>query len=162
MAVIGGGPSALSCAYYLALANHQVIVFAPEEQPGGKLWVRSTSDPDLKAAMARDMQAVMSSGITFRGSQTMGKNLDLETLLENVAAVYLPEPRLEDSNGAYPAWLTNNWRELLDLQTHQVPGHPGVFIGQEFLMNGVTVVAAAASGRTAAMAIDQFLIARGK
>jgi NADPH-dependent glutamate synthase beta subunit-like oxidoreductase len=160
--VIGGGPSALSCAYYLALAGRQVTVFAPEDQPGSKLWAKSTSDPLLKAAVARDIQAVMSSRITFHGGQSTGNTLDLDNLLENVAAVYLPEPRPEDSNGANPAWRTNDWRELLDSQTHQVPGHPGVFIGQEFLMNGVTVVAAAASGRTAAMAINQFLIARGK
>jgi NADPH-dependent glutamate synthase beta subunit-like oxidoreductase len=34
---------------------------------------------------------------------------------------------------------------------------PGVFIGEEFLKNGVSVVEAAAHGRKAAIAIHQFL-----
>ena len=157
VAVIGAGPSALSCAYYLALAGRPVSVFAPEDQPSGSLLLRSTSDPALKAAVVRDLQAVMSGGMTFLGGRSAGKNLDSSNILENFAAVYLAGPSPDDSNGAYASWLGNNWREGLDSQTHQVAGHPGVFIGEEFLMNGVTVVSAAACGRTVAAAIDQFL-----
>ena len=35
--IIGGGPSGLSCAYYLALMGHRVTVFEEREQLGGML-----------------------------------------------------------------------------------------------------------------------------
>jgi len=99
----------------------------------------------------------MSSGMTFLGGRSAGKNLEPSNILENFRAVYLAGLSPDDSNGAYAAWLGSNWREGLDSETHQVAGHPGVFIGEEFSMDGVTVVAAAACGRTVAAAIDQFL-----
>lgn len=37
MAIIGGGPSGLSCAYYLALMGHKVTVFEEREKLGGML-----------------------------------------------------------------------------------------------------------------------------
>ena len=37
VAIIGGGPSGLSCAYYLALMGHGVTVYEEREQLGGML-----------------------------------------------------------------------------------------------------------------------------
>ncbi len=37
VAVIGGGPSGLSCAYYLALMGHKVVIFEERKQLGGML-----------------------------------------------------------------------------------------------------------------------------
>jgi len=162
VAVFGGGPSALSCAYYLTLAGNKVEVFAPEDQPGGKLWVRSASDPLLKAALECDVQGVMSCGIAFHGNQSMGKNLDLNNTQGDFAAIYLAEVGSEDSTGVYSAWLGNNGQDSIILQNHQISGHPGIFMGEEFLMNGVTVVEAAACGRAVAAAIVQFLSSQGK
>ncbi len=157
VAVFGGGPSALSCAYYLILAGSKVEVFAPEGQPGGKLWVRSASDPLLRAALERDVQGVMSCGIAFHGNQSVGNNLYLNNIEGDFAAIYLAEVGSADSTGAYSAWLGNTGRASFDLQSHQLARHPKIFIGEEFLMNGVTVVEAAARGRAVAASIIQFL-----
>ena len=99
----------------------------------------------------------MSSGIDFHGGQLLGRNLDLNNIQGNFPAIYLPEVGLEDATGIYTEWFGNNWRDLLDLHTHQIAGYPGIFIGEEFLMNGVSVVEAAACGRAIAMEIYQFL-----
>jgi len=138
VAVIGGGPSALSCAYYLTLAGCKVNVLAAEVQPAGKLWEKSNSDSLLRAAVQRDVQGVMASGIVFQGSHRLGKNYDLDDILESYAAVYLAEAG--SAGGA----------EVLS-------DHPGIFLGEEFLSNGVSVVEAVANGRRAAIAIGQFL-----
>ena len=37
IAVIGAGPSGLSCAYYSAIFGHQVTVFEKHDNPGGML-----------------------------------------------------------------------------------------------------------------------------
>jgi prolycopene isomerase len=162
IAVVGGGPSALSCAYYLTLAGGEVQVFAPEDQPGGKLREKSPSDSLLRAAVKHDIQGVMANGIGFRGGQTLGHNLEWNDLLKNFSAVYLAEAGLVDSADAYSQWLGRNWQDSADSQTCQLAGHPGIFIGEEFLTNGVTVVEAAARGRAGAAAIVQFLSTRGK
>ncbi|MGA2489396.1 MAG: NAD(P)-binding protein [Anaerolineales bacterium] len=157
VAVIGGGPSALSCAYYLALAGCRVSVFAREEQPGDALLRQSDSTGMLGTAVQHDVQGIMSSGIDYKGGLKSMKELDLDNILENYAAVYLTELSLEDSPETYTTWLGANWRDLLDRQTGQVENHPGVFFGEEFWMNGVSVVEAAAGGRQAAIAIQRYL-----
>ena len=37
VAVIGGGPAGLSCAYYLAVMGHKVTIFEQRHHPGGML-----------------------------------------------------------------------------------------------------------------------------
>jgi prolycopene isomerase len=162
VAVMGGGPSAFSCAYYLALAGCQVQVFAKKDQAGGKLWEKSSSDPRLWAAIQRDVQGVLSAGIDFHGGQQTGKNLDLARILVDFEAVYLPEAGSQDIMGAYSAWPGKNRTESVDLLTNPIAGHPGIFFGEEFLMNGITVVEAAARGRSAARDILKFLSPQGQ
>jgi len=157
VAVVGGGPSALSCAFYLALGGCRVTVFAPEDRPGGKLWEKSTSDPLLRAAVERDVQGVLSSGIVFQGGQSLGINLDLKVVLENYAAVYLAQAGSADSREINPEKPGISGRSSLDSPSPLAAGQSRVFSGEEFLMNGVTVVEAAAGGRSAAVAILQSL-----
>jgi prolycopene isomerase len=157
VAVIGGGPSALSCAYYLTLAGCKVNIFAQEAQPGGTLWGRSEADPLVRSAVQREVQAVMSTGIVFTGDQPLGVNLDLKNLLDNFRAVYLPEAGFKAGAVIYDIWLGTDWRNSLEQQTGQIANLPGVFVGEEFKINGVSVVEAVASGRKTACSIDQFL-----
>lgn len=37
IAIIGGGPAGLSCAYFLALQGYRPTVFEKNEHPGGML-----------------------------------------------------------------------------------------------------------------------------
>ena len=162
VAIIGGGPSALSCAYYLTLTGCEVHVFAQEDQPGGKLREKSSSASLLNAAMQHDMQGVMSSGIRFHGGRSSGEKSDFNDILNNFAAVYLAEVESEYATAALSDWLGSTWRDSLDMHTHRIAGHPGIFIGEEFLMNGITVVDAVACGRETVRAIFQFLSPNGK
>jgi formate dehydrogenase major subunit len=157
VAVMGGGPSAMSCAYYLTLTGCKVNIFAPESQPGGALWTRSASDPMLQSAVQREVQGVISIGIGFEGDQQLGVNLDLKYLLDNFRAVFLADAGLKGGADGYETWLGTGWRNALDQQSGKLAIHPGVFVGNEFMMNGVSVVEAVARGRKAACSIDQFL-----
>lgn len=68
---MGGGPSALSCAYYLTLAGYKVTVIAKEAQPGGALLAQAGTDPKLNLAVMRDLQGVKAIGIGFEGQRSV-------------------------------------------------------------------------------------------
>jgi len=48
IAVIGCGPSAMSCAYYLTPAGCRVTIFAKESRPGGKLLEKAMAIPGFR------------------------------------------------------------------------------------------------------------------
>ena len=157
VAVMGGGPSALTCAYYLTLAGYKVTVFAQEAQPGGALLARAGTDPILNQAVLRDLQGLMAIGIGFEANQSSVMEMDIKQVLENYDAIYLPEAGLTPSPGTYNTWPGSAWGKPVDQYPGQPASHPGVFIGKEYLMNGVSVVEAVDCGRKAACSIDQYI-----
>jgi prolycopene isomerase len=157
VAVIGGGPSALSCAYYLTLACCKVTVFAQESKPGGALYIRAGSDPLLSSAIQNDTQGVISNGIIFEGSQQLGLNLDPKYIQDNYRVIYLAEAGRSDNHEIYNNWLGSDWRDNINPQTGQLSTFPKFFNGDEYVMNGLSVVEAVAQGRKAAVSIDQFI-----
>ena len=157
VAVLGGGPSALSCAYYLSLAGCKVKVFAQEAQPGGALLRLSDSTGMLATAVQHDIQGILSYGIDYQGDLSSMKALDLNNMQEEFPAVYLTGSSLEEDAETFSTWLGPNWKDAWNRQTGQVVDHPGVFLDEEFRMNGVSVVEAAAHGRKAAISIQKYL-----
>ena len=140
VAVTGGGPAALSCAYYLSLAGCRVTVFSEEERPVVKLWDIATANPALQAALQHDLQGMMSAGIEIQARPPSGNSLDLNALQDEFQAIYLSEP----ANSKQPL-------------SGQVNGSPSVFIGEPVRANGYNVVEAAAQGRVTADKIWQYL-----
>ncbi len=157
VSVIGGGPSALTCAYYLTLAGYKVSVFAQEAQPGGALLARAGTDPLLNQAVLRDLEGVMATGIGFEANQRSVMETDIKKVLEDYDAIYLPEAGLTPPPEPYKTWLGSDWGRSGDQCPGQLASHPGVFVGKEYLMNGVSVVEAVDCGRKAACSIDQYI-----
>jgi len=156
VAVLGAGPSALSCAYYLGLAGMRVSVFAAEDQPGGLLWSKSETNPALRAALQRELGGMLANGAQFQGGVDL-PGMDLQPLMENYSAVYAAVAMLENGVQPYASWFGPNWTTALARKTGQVAGFPGVFLGQEFLNNGTSVVEAVAEGRKAAVTMLQYI-----
>jgi prolycopene isomerase len=161
VAVISGGPSALSCAYYLTLVDCKVIIIAPEPPPGGALWSKGDTDPLIQDAIQREVQGIMSAGIRYEGGKQLGVDLEFNHLLDNYQIVYLADAGLKTSDGMYDAWLGQGWRNTVDQHTGQLVNQPKVFIGEDYANNGVSVVEAVANGRKAAYSIVEFLSRSG-
>lgn len=161
VAVIGGGPAALSCAYYLSLVGCKVTVIGEEDRPGGNLWKISNSNLRMVDAVENDIQGMMAAGINYEISQSSLENLDLEKLQEEYHAICLTEASLEKGSAIFAAHLGTNWPSSLNPQTGQVVSHPRIFVGEKFLENGTSVVEAAIYGREAALHIWQYLSAQG-
>jgi NADPH-dependent glutamate synthase beta subunit-like oxidoreductase len=97
---MGGGPSALSCTYYLTIAGYKVTVIAKEAQPGGTLLAQAGTDPKLNQAVMHDLQGVKAIGIGFEGQRSV-MEMDMKQVLENYDAIYLPEAGLTPSHDTY-------------------------------------------------------------
>jgi hypothetical protein len=109
------------------------------------------------SAVENDIQGMLSAGINYAVSLASKENPDLEKLQEKYHAIYLPEAGLENRSEIYTACFGTNWRSTLDQKTGQVVSHPQIFVGNEFLMNGTSVVEAVAGGQEAAMNIWDYL-----
>lgn len=155
VAVLGGGPSALSCAHYLAQAGCQVHVFADEDQPGGRLLGRAADDPELGEALGRDLQGVMAGSVHYEKWNDQPK--DLAPILDAFDAVYCPGADSGLLSAELVTLFGGQWWEKLDPVSAQMSTQPKFFTCREYLGNGVSPVEAAASGRKAAMRILDYL-----
>lgn len=161
IAIIGGGPSALSCAYYLRLAGCPVTIFAEEDHPGGELQKISNPSQKLRSAIQHDMDGVLLKGIIYEKTAQIAQNLDFHKLLDDYHAVYLSDGSMEGRSESNSAFLETDWRDTYNQQNGQIAKYPGVFVGKEFLGNGTSVVEAVANGRKAAINIWHYLTNRG-
>ena len=77
VAVIGGGPSGLTCAYFCALMGHRVTVFEARERLGGMMRYGIPAYRFPRERLDEDIRGIMQAGtITVR----CGVEVDAETL----------------------------------------------------------------------------------
>ncbi|MDO4272407.1 MAG: FAD-dependent oxidoreductase [Eubacteriales bacterium] len=80
IAVIGGGPAGLSCAYYLAVDDYKVTVFEKEEKPGGMLALGIPSFRLEKDVLNAEIDVLKEMGVEFRTGVEVGKDVTLDQL----------------------------------------------------------------------------------
>lgn len=80
IAVIGGGPAGLSCAYYLAIANYNVTVFDRNSVPGGMLTLGIPSFRLEKDVINAEIDVLRQLGVEFKCGVEVGKDVTLDEL----------------------------------------------------------------------------------
>ena len=89
VAVIGGGPSGLSCAYYLRLMGHSVTVYEKRHSLGGML---RYGIPDYRfpnRLLDEEIASILSVGIEAHTDVNIGEDIPFEQLEEENDAVYI-------------------------------------------------------------------------
>jgi NADPH-dependent glutamate synthase beta subunit-like oxidoreductase len=138
-AVLGAGPSGLTCAYFLAKRGYSVDIFDREDQPGGLLSLAIPCFRLPRQALKEDLDFILSSsdGIRFIGGKELGANLDLAELERTYDAVYLalgaakPRPLMiagEGLEGVIPG-LTFLRDVCTNSKTYSFSGHVAVLGG---------------------------------
>ncbi|MFA9422300.1 MAG: FAD-dependent oxidoreductase [Sedimentibacter sp.] len=82
IAVIGGGPAGLSCAYYLAIDGYKVTVFEKESKLGGMLTLGIPSFRLDKEVVNAEIEILKLLGVEFKTSVEVGKDVTMQSLRE--------------------------------------------------------------------------------
>lgn len=90
VAVIGGGPSGLSAAYYLQLMGHQVTVFERRKRLGGMLVYGIPAYRLPRERLQEDIDCILSTGVQVKLETEVGTgDYTMEKLREQFDAVYI-------------------------------------------------------------------------
>ncbi|QSH42560.1 FAD-dependent oxidoreductase [Lentisphaerota bacterium] len=90
IAVIGGGPSGLSCAYFLARLGYKPKVFESQLRPGGMLVQAIPAYRLPREILAREVRMIENLGVDIETDKKLGKDFTFEQLKkEGYEAVYV-------------------------------------------------------------------------
>ena len=89
VAVVGGGPSGLSAAYYLSLMGHKVTVYEKRRQLGGMMRYGIPSYRFPREKLDGEIRSILSLGIVVHTEVDIGGDLTLEQLRGQYDALYL-------------------------------------------------------------------------
>ena len=108
VAIIGGGPSGLSCAYYLALMGHGVTVYEEREQLGGMLRYGIPSYRFPREKLDAEIESILSLGIEVHTGVTVGRDVWLEKLEQEYDCIYIAIGAHQDNKTGIPGENSKN------------------------------------------------------
>lgn len=80
VAVIGAGPSGLSCAYFLTMIGYKVTVFEALPEPGGMLRYAIPEYRLPKTIVQKEINALVNYGIEIKTNKRIGTDITVEQL----------------------------------------------------------------------------------
>ena len=89
VAIIGGGPSGLTAAYYLALMGHEITVYEQNDHLGGMMYYGIPRYRLPKENLQYDIDAILSLGIDVKLGVKVGVGVQWEELVGGYDAVYV-------------------------------------------------------------------------
>ena len=89
VAIVGAGPTGLSCAYYLALFGHSVTVYESRPAAGGMLRSALPEYRLPKAVLDKEIELIERLGVKFQFNVAVGDVMSLNDLAHQYDAVFL-------------------------------------------------------------------------
>jgi NADH-quinone oxidoreductase subunit F len=83
IAIVGGGPAGLSCAYFLARLGYRPVVFEAEQRPGGMLVQTIPAYRLPRETVAREIRMIEQLGVDIRTGMRLGRDFTLKSLRED-------------------------------------------------------------------------------
>ncbi len=145
VAVIGAGPAGLGCADVLARNGVTPVVYDRYDEIGGLLTFGIPEFKMEKTVMTRRREVFEGMGVEFRLNTEIGKDVSLQTLLDEYDAVFMGMGTYTYMKGGFPGeelpgvlealpFLISNVRKCLDLTKpgevfHDMKGKRVVVLG---------------------------------
>jgi NADPH-dependent glutamate synthase beta subunit-like oxidoreductase/Pyruvate/2-oxoacid:ferredoxin oxidoreductase delta subunit len=89
VAIVGGGPAGLSCAYQLARKGHDVTIFDEHEFLGGMMRYGIPGFRTPRDVLDKEIQRILDLGIQTRMKTRIGTDVTLEQIRAEFDAVFL-------------------------------------------------------------------------
>ena len=156
VAIVGTGPAGLAAACYLLQEGHRCVLFDDHDQPGGMLRYGVPEAALPRPVLDAEIGVIGRMGAEFQLGTRVGEQVPFETLRRDFHAVFVAvgemSPEKERALG-----LAMSGRGLAtERATLQTPV-AGVFAGGDAVHPLRLTVRANADGRSAAVAIHQYL-----
>ena len=129
IAVIGGGPGGLSCAYYLSLMGHAVTVYEKQKHLGGMLRYGIPSYRFPRELLDREIDSILSLGIEVHTDCTIGKDITFEDIHKNFDSIYVAIGAHNDKKAGIPGeeshGVTSAVEVLREIGDDNLPDYEG-------------------------------------
>ncbi|MEI7743522.1 MAG: FAD-dependent oxidoreductase [Chloroflexota bacterium] len=89
VAIVGAGPTGLTCAYYLALLGHSVTVYDSRPAAGGMLRYALPEYRLPKNVLDREVELIERLGVRFQFNVNVGEEVPLNDIAHQYDAVFL-------------------------------------------------------------------------
>jgi len=89
VAIVGSGPSGLSCAYYLSTLGYEVDVYEKKALPGGVIRYGGPEYRLPEKSVIKDISMIEKAGVNFLCNQKLGTDISLEALRDQYDSVFL-------------------------------------------------------------------------
>ena len=89
VAIVGGGPSGLSAAYYLQLMGHSCTVFELRPKLGGMLRYGIPNYRFPRERLQEDIDCILSTGVEIKYNTKIGDDMTIDDLRKEYDAVYV-------------------------------------------------------------------------
>ena len=89
IAIVGGGPSGLSAAYYLQLMGHQAVVYEMNDKLGGMLRYGIPNYRLPKDKLQNDINVILNTGVEVKYNTRIGEDISVEELRKEYDAVLI-------------------------------------------------------------------------
>lgn len=136
VAIVGGGPSGLSCAYYLALMGHKVTIFEERKKLGGMLRYGIPSYRFPREKLDAEIESILSLGIEAHTNVTVGKDIWVEKLQQDYDCVYIAIGAHQDKKVGIPGEDSRNVMSAVALLRAIGDNHMPNFNGKNVVVIG--------------------------
>ncbi|MBN2544197.1 MAG: NADH-quinone oxidoreductase subunit NuoF [Spirochaetes bacterium] len=83
IAIIGAGPSGLSCGYFLARLGYRPVIFESEPRPGGMLVQTIPAYRLPREVLAREIRMIEGMGVDIQTGKKLGRDFNLNNLKDD-------------------------------------------------------------------------------
>ncbi|MBR5217784.1 MAG: FAD-dependent oxidoreductase [Oscillospiraceae bacterium] len=115
VAIIGGGPSGLSCAYYLSLMGHKVTIYEEKDKLGGMLRYGIPAYRFPREKLDEEIASILSTGIEAHTGITVGRDITFDKLQRDYDCLYIAIGAHQDKKTGIPGEDSKNVMSAVEM-----------------------------------------------